>query len=208
MNARHLAPVDAVQMEQYPIPANEDLKGHRFVMFDHDRWLNSSTFLKMGPEVGWFHLNLIFLSQKQRPIGTLPDDDEELALLLRLDLARWKELRSRTMGPLHKWHRVLVGNEVRLAHPVVTEIALDTIEGRHLRARSAEEKAVYQRLKRIREALAELGCDKTVIGDEVLIQRLDVWLTDNSGSKRTKASYERALMHAAKEKWLVRSVSS
>jgi len=205
--AFHLSPVDADQIEQYPIPEDEDVKGHRFVMFDHDRWLNSATFLKMGPEVGWYHLNLIFLAQKQRPIGTLPDDDEELALMLRLDLGRWKELRSRAMGPLHKWTRVRVGNRFRLGHPVVTKIAMETVEGRHLRAKSNDEKAIYQRLKRIREGLIDLGCDRTVVGDEVLIQRLDAWLLDNVTGKRTKASYERAMMHAAAQKWLVRSVS-
>src|SRR5690606_21166460 len=90
-----LRPVDSDALDQYPIAEDEDLKGHRFVMFDHDRWLNSDTFLRMSAECGWFYLNLIFLSQKQRPIGTLPDDDELLASLLRIDLGRWKELRAR-----------------------------------------------------------------------------------------------------------------
>lgn len=202
-----LRPVDSDALDQYPIAEDEDLKGHRFVMFDHDRWLNSDTFLRMSAECGWFYLNLIFLSQKQRPIGTLPDDDELLASLLRIDLGRWKELRARQMGPLHKWRRVRCGNKIRLAHPVVTKIAEETVESRILRVQSNEEKAVYQRLKRLREGLLFLGCDKSVVADDVLVQRIDGWLTEHAPGKRTRASYERALMHAVAQKWMLRAVS-
>lgn len=193
--------VEISKLEEYPIAKDANMNGHRFVMFNHDRWLNSDTYLKMQPEVGWFFLNLIMLSQKQRPVGTLPDDDELLAKLLHLDLARWKDLKNRAMSPLRGWYPVNCEGERRLAHRVVTEFALEAVDGRIRHQQSNEEKAVYARRKRIREALAEFGCDKSVLADDVLIQRLDEWLTANCVGNRKKRDYERAVMHAAGQQW-------
>lgn len=200
-HARRVDLVDTGALEAYPIPKDANMNGHRFVMFNHDRWLNSDTYLRMQPEVGWFFINLIMLSQKQRPVGTLPDDDELLAKLLHLDLARWMDMRKRAMSPLHGWYLVDCEGERRLAHRVVTEFAIEALDGRIRHQQSNEEKAIYARMKRIREALTDFGCDKAVVADEVLVKRLDEWLSANCTGNRRKADYERALMHGAREKW-------
>ena len=199
--------VEVSSLEDYPIPKDANMNGHRFVMFSHDRWLNSDTYLKMQPDVGWFFLNLIMLAQKQRPVGTLPDDDEILAKLLRIDLAHWKDLRNRAMSPLRGWYPVNCEGERRLAHRVVTECALEAMDGRIRHQQSNEEKAVYARLRRIREAMAEYGCDKAMIADETLVARLDDWLRTNVAGNRRKPDYERALMHGARLKWFEMDVS-
>ena len=127
-NAVHL--VDADDIDIYPISSSERLDSHFFVPWNLKRW-RGSEFRRFGyadPEIGWFGMELFFLAQDETPIGTLPCDDEALAFLLRIPPARWRELNSRDVSPLHGWQRVHCDNgQVRLAHPVVTEVAMDAL---------------------------------------------------------------------------------
>jgi len=122
--------VDADDIDIYPISSAERLDAHFFVPWNLKRW-RGSEFRRFGyadPEVGWFGMELFFLAQDETPIGTLPCDDDALAFLLRIPPARWRELNSRDTSPLHNWHRVHCDNgRVRLAHPVVTEVAMDAL---------------------------------------------------------------------------------
>ena len=156
--------IDADELPVYPVDREERLEGHYFTKFWHDRWLNSQLHLTATLEVQACALNLFFLSQKQTPVGTLPDDDSILAKLLRIDLALWRVLRTRRITPLHGWSPCRCGDEIRLNHPVVTEVVLDAIARREARETSNSQKAVYQRLRRLREALGGLGCTKEVRG--------------------------------------------
>lgn len=122
--------VDADDIDIYPISSSERLDSHFFVPWNLKRW-RGSEFRRFGyadPEIGWFGMELFFLAQDETPIGTLPCDDDALAFLLRIPPARWRELNSRDVSPLHGWHRVHCDNgQVRLAHPVVTEVAMDAL---------------------------------------------------------------------------------
>lgn len=117
-------------LPEYPISASERLDSHYFVAWNLKRW-RGSEFRRHGyadPEVGWFGRELFDLCQDETPVGTLPCDAAALAFLLRISLSRWQELAAREVSPLFGWHKVRCDNgEVRLAHSVVTEIAVDAL---------------------------------------------------------------------------------
>lgn len=125
--------IDTGEIAVYPISASERLDSHFFVPWNLKRW-RGSEFRRFGyadPEVGWYGMELFFVAQDETPIGTLPCDDEALAFLLRVTPARWRDLNSRAVSPLHGWHRVQCDDgQVRLAHPVVTEVAMDALGGK------------------------------------------------------------------------------
>jgi hypothetical protein len=202
MLAQVAKPVLSADLPVYPIGRDVRLQSHYFTMIQHHRWLNSEMHLTADMAVQGAALNLFFVAQSQSPLGTLPNDDVVLSRLLRIDLTTWRGLRDRPMGALHRWHPCLCGDEVRLMHPVVLEVLQDAIARRDVREASNEEKAVDARLRRLRAALAELGCSKTVIADEVLIGRLDAWLVENVRGQRRASAYEAALAHAAAMGWL------
>ena len=136
--------VDADDIDIYPISSSERLDSHFFVPWNLKRW-RGSEFRRFGyadPEVGWFGRELFELSQDETPVGTLPADDEALAFLLRMPVARWRELRNRDVSPLHGWHLVHCDNQQkRLAHPVVTEVALEALRGKKKNdAKNADER--------------------------------------------------------------------
>ena len=89
-------------------------------------------------------------------------------------------------------------------HPVVLEVLQEAIGKRDERMLSNEEKALYARLKRIREALVDFGCDAAVTDDGVLIDRMDEWLTANCQGQRRRPVYARALAHAVAAGWMPR----
>lgn len=136
--------VDADDIDIYPISSSERLDSHFFVPWNLKRW-RGSEFRRFGyadPEIGWFGMELFFLAQDETPIGTLPCDDDALAFLLRIPPARWRELKTRDVSPLHGWRRVHCDNgQVRLAHPVVTEVAMDALGSKRRNdAKNADER--------------------------------------------------------------------
>ena len=168
--------IDAALLPEYPVPRSVRLDGHAFVKWQHIRWLNSRTFRLATWEVQGMARALFDLCQLQSPVGTLPDDDAELADMLRVSPERLRDLRRLDMGPLRNWVRCVSDGEVRLMHPVVTAQVQDAIERREVHELSREEKAVYARQKRLRENLGRLGLGADVLADDVLINRMDEWL--------------------------------
>jgi len=197
-----LRPVPVADLPDYPIPPGVRLDGNGFTKWQHMRWLNSASFRKMGWEAQGMHRALFDMAQMETPVGTLPDDDEELAVMLRIDARRVRELRVLEFGPLRHWVRCRCGDQVRLMHPVVLEQVRDAIERRETRALSNAEKAVYARRRRLREALAALGLDAAVLADELLIERIDDWIGKR---RRTDAVYAQALLHAQAMRWFAPS---
>lgn len=177
------------------------MAGHFFTMWDHVRWLNSTMYRKATPESQCHFMNLCFMAQTQRPVGTLPADDSELAHMLRLPTERWTELRRMEFGPLRHWERCMCDGEVRLFHPVVLEVALDALGRREAREASNAEKAITMRIVRLREALGKLKMPKDALADDVLIERMDQWLLDHHKGQRRMPAYERVIIHAASQKW-------
>ena len=192
-------------LEQYPISVDERLDAHAFVKWMHHRWMSSRTFKLASWEAQGMARALFDMAQSESPVGTLPDDDAELAYMLRVHPHQMAELRRAEFGPLRGWHRCLCGNVVRLMHKVVLEQVQDAIERRDTRALSADGKAEYQRIKRLREALKGLGLDDAVLADDHLIARMDAWLKENRKGRRNPAAYEAVMIAAARGQWFAPS---
>jgi hypothetical protein len=186
----------------YPIERDVRLPGHHFIKWDFNRWLNSAFFLTASYEVQGVGRALFDIAQNQTPLGTLPDDDLQLARLLHLDVDSWKELRARPIGPLHKWFRVGCGNEVRLGHPEVLAVLQDAISGREQRDLSREERAEVMRIERLAKGMAKAGLGSAQISDRALLTRIDDWLKQSVRGNRTAAAYEQAFQHAVRQRWI------
>lgn len=185
----------------YPVARGVRLDGHSFVKWQHLRWLSSRSFRLCSWEVQGMARALFDLCQLESPVGTLPDDDAELAQMLRVDVRRMAELRRMEFGPLRNWRPCLADGEVRLMHDVVLAQVQDAIERREIHELSKEDKATYQRLKRLREALRGMGLSDDVLSDDRLIGRMDDWLKQACKGNRKANHYEAALMHAVAQGW-------
>lgn len=202
--ARHLRPVGndgAGGLPEYPISASERLDSHYFVQFNHDRY-DRSDFRRMSyrdPEVGFFGLELFFKSHGEAPLGTLPRDPEALAFLLGLSLEKWQSLTERRFSPLYNWHPVVCDNgDVRLAHPVVTEVMQAALEGHREHKASNEEKAVVMRRRRLKDALKKSGCSDELCADDVAVAWLDDWLAEHHRGRRQMPQFQASIGRALK----------
>lgn len=199
--AAALSVVGHNHLEEYPIPRAVRMDGNSFVKWQHLRWLSSKMSRRASWEVQGMARALFDMAQTQSPVGTLPDDDEDLADMLRVTTARWRELRAMEFGPLRNWVPCLSEGERRLMHPVVLEQVRDVLERRELHELSKEEKAVVMRKKRLREAMKQLGLTDAVLADNLLMDRMDDWLKGHCKGNRTKRHYEEAIMHAVRQGW-------
>lgn len=211
MSAVRAANLQAVSIDDlpvYPISCDERLDGNHFVKWATNRWLASKTFKLMPWEMQGMARGLFDMCQNESPVGTLPDDDDELAFMLRVDARRMRELRPLEYGPLRNWTRCLCpgqGNgRIRLMHHVVLEQVRDVLDRRSLALLSKDEKAVAMRLERLRKALLAQGCSKEVVADDVLIQRMDEWLNVARKGRRTEVVYRSGLLHAVQSGWIGR----
>lgn len=193
--------VDIDDLPEYPLDQDVRLSSHYFTMIEHHRWLNSALRLSSGLEVQGAALNLYFIAQSQTPVGTLPDDDAILSRLLYTDLVTWQALRNRPFGALHHWTRCRCGSEIRLMHPVVLEGVLNALNRRETREASKDDRAVVARMQRLKEALVKMGCAKDVVGDDVLLERMEAWLFEHWKRRRTPEAYIAVLEYASKMKW-------
>jgi hypothetical protein len=204
MAAQHLTVIeDGAGIPVYEIGPEERLDGNSFVKWNTGRWMASRTFKLMPWEMQGMARALFDFCQSETPVGTLPNEDDELAVMLRVDTRRIKELRALEFGPLRNWTPCLCDGRVRLMHRVVVEQVKDAIERRAMAALSKEEKAVAMRLDRLRKGLMKEGWSKDVVRDDVLIQRIDDWLMEHrKGGKRTEAVYRSAMLEAVRQRWI------
>lgn len=160
----------------YPLELGQRLKGDWFPLY-FDRLLGSRFATTVDRDAAFVGVVLWAEAMRQDPAGTLPDDDVELAHLAGCgrDLADWRDLRAR--GALYRWQRYLcegeVEDRVRLGHPVLAEVARETVE--RIRQKSEEsargaERALMSRLrKKMRAAGAHAGfTEREDIVDAVL----------------------------------------
>jgi hypothetical protein len=148
-------------------------------------------------EVQGVALALYCIAQNQSPMGTLPADDVLLARLLRIDFARWQDLRRAAVSPLHGWYTADCEGEVRWVHPVVLEMLIDAQSRAESRRLSNEERAVQMRIERLRAALAEMGVDKAILDNRLFIEAMDEWLEVNWKKRRNSLAYSRLLNWAS-----------
>jgi len=199
----HLQPVAGTELPDYPIAREERLPELAFVKWVPSRWLNSSGHIKCSYEVQGMARALFDIATAQSPIGTLPDDDEELAKLLRLDHGHWVTMRAlRDRGPLRNWQRCRSEGEVRLMHHVVTEQLLDVLARRETRELSRAAQAEAKRFDRLAQGLKGIGVDPAVTQDGILLKRMDDWLVATWRGNRTMAAYMAAIEQAVHEGWI------
>ena len=200
--APHLTVITQETLPVYEISAEERLDGNSFVKWHTSRWLASKTFKLMTWDMQGMARALFDMCQTETPVGTLPDDDDELAFMLRVDVRRIVELRRMEFGPLRNWTRCLCGNSVRLMHPVVLEQVRDALERRQIKALSDQEKAVAMRLERLRKGLLAEDWPKDAVRDDVLIGRMDEWLLQHRKGRRGRDAYRAVILEAMRLKWI------
>lgn len=199
------APLQLIEdgdLPDYPIGSDERLNNW-FMQFDIDRWLGSRMRLLATLAVRAVYLDLLFEAQRQNPVGTLPVDRRMLARLAQLSSDEFEALCRHDPSPLHHWAPCRTDRgEVRLAHPVVTDMLLAQLAGREARQARASADAERKRIARLRAAMAAHGIHEGVCRDDVLVQRIDRWLCERfPNGRRTITQYEAAFIHAAQKGW-------
>lgn len=188
-----LSLTEGAELAEYPISADERLDSHYFLMLNHKRLLSSRFWLLGQPDVKSYGVSLWCHAQNQTPVGTLPDDDEELSALLSIDLAKWIDLRKREISPLYKWVPCLCAGEVRLMHPVITEVALEAVNSKRRNVANREAERHRKRLKSLEARIPAAGGTKGMADNPMYIERLDDWLLGNSDGNRTLAKLKEGM---------------
>lgn len=123
-------------------PADCDLRGLEWMPFFGDRLFGSETWLMASPEGRCAALALWWAAWKQRPAGSIPDQDRALAQLSGYGMAvkAWQAVRGEA---LRGWVKCADG---RLYHPVVCDLARDAMERR---SKERERKATLRARKNV-----------------------------------------------------------
>ncbi|MEP3778949.1 MAG: hypothetical protein ABJM82_18185 [Shimia thalassica] len=182
--------VDSDDLPGYPFTSDDQLGAHFFIAWHHREWLNSAMRLKGTPESRAIYFDLICVAQDQKPVGTLPDDDEQLAKLAGVPESHFRALRALEYGPLHKWQRCLCGGEIRLFHPRVLEMVSDAVSRKETNRARVEAANNEKRLQRLRKVLTGYSAD--LAKNDAAILFMDEWLVERT-SYRTASWVERAI---------------
>jgi len=186
-----LRAVDVAELEEYPLGAEDRLESHFFIAWEHRRWLNSEMRLKGAEEARALYFDLICLSQDQSPVGTLPDDSEQLAKLLGVEEARFRRLCDTPYGPLHHWEPCLCDGVIRLMHPVVLRMVLDA------RARKQDNRARMEaanrqkRVQRLRQVVGGIHAD--LAKNDAAVLWIDEWLEGQGCTYRSISWVQNAI---------------
>jgi hypothetical protein len=199
--------IEPAALPVYPIERDERLPELAFIKWQPSRWLNSSGHLKCTYEVQGVARALFDLATAQSPIGTLPDDDEELAALLRMPLNHWGALRSMgERGPLRNWVPCLCPGkgtgEIRLQHHVVLASLQDVLLRREARETGRGRQVVNKRVQRLRAGMMAAGIGPMQADDPVLMKRLDDFLEQTVNGNRMPNHYQAAFEHAVRQGWV------
>lgn len=168
---------DGRDLPLYPIPSDVRL-AHYFLTWHFDRWLGSELRLTGDLAVRALALDLFFIAQRQLPVGTLPDDDRQLARLLMIDEPAWRGYRSMDPSPLHNWTQcVCDGGEVRLMHPVVLEVAEEALSRRTQRLQASKEGVARRKRNRVVSLIGKIS--SRAAGNAELVEFVWDWLCAN-----------------------------
>jgi len=195
ISTAHLQPVVTDAMPEYPISTGDRLDSHFFLQWNLKRWRASEFRRKVDPEVGWYGMQLFFIAQDETPVGTLPCDDEQLAYELRLPLERWRALLDRKITPLHNWHRVRCDNgEVRLAHPVVTEVAVEAVKSKRKNQSNQAGRMRAKRLKDLGKMMEERIGAGQLLRNGGFLERFNDWIEDNYPDTQRREAFIRSAL--------------
>lgn len=190
-----VGPVDLDALPEYPISAEDRLDSHFFVQWNLKRWRKSAFRNLAEPEVGWFGFLLFCEAHDETPVGTLPIDDRLLARSLNLPIERWQSLCNRDVSPLHNWTRVRCDNgEIRLAHPVVTEVALEALRGSRRNRADRDDRRRAKRIKDLREMIEKRIQASQLLRDPSFIDRFNDWLEERYPDTQRRETFIRTAL--------------
>jgi hypothetical protein len=183
---------DARDLPEYAIPSDVRLDSHYFIPWNLKRWRKSVLRQLADPDVGWFAFNLFCEAHDETPLGTLPNDETLLARALGLGVDQWRKLCKREITPLHGWAPVRCDTgEVRLAHPVVTEVVQDALKS-SLRARAqAEERRRAKRLKDLAEMIEKRIGAGQLLRMPGFLDRFNDWLEERHPEAQRREAFVR-----------------
>lgn len=193
---RNLQPINTDELPEYPISADDRLDSHFFIQWNLKRWRKSEFRQLAEPEVGWFGFLLFCEAHDETPVGTLPTDERLLAKALGISVERWRQLCDREITPLHNWSLARCDNgEIRLAHPVATEVAREALKTRRKNQSDAEQRRRAKRLKDLREMIEKrIGAGQLLRSPEFL-ERFDDWLEEHHPQAQRRESLVRSALN-------------
>lgn len=194
-------PAEFEEISLYPLKQGETLTQHDWVEMQHVKLLGSGWRAAMNrvPAAGYFGFILWMESMRQDPAGTLPDDDDQLAMLAGFgrDVEGWRAMRAD--GALYGWGPCLVEDDARdvprrrLSHRTVEEIACRGV-GR-LRKRQAGQSDGTRRVRvsRLRKHFGALHVSRALHDDEAFCDHVLAWL-DGRSLSASRVNVEACLM--------------
>lgn len=194
-NFKPFAPVDFDALPEYPRDlVDAGPSADHFIRLFHHRWLNSALHLRASMRVQGMALNLFMFARQQNPLGSLPNDRDMLARLLRVSPGEWSDALTEAPGPLHGWRQYRGPQGVVLGHAVVIEEALDSLARRAEREMSRTSRAEAARLTRLREVVTDMGRDYARVYDAAdKLAALDAWLTEHHRGRRVRPQLDSSI---------------
>lgn len=192
---RQLGLVATDDLPEYPISCEDRLDAHFFVPWNIKRFRKSVFRNLCEPDVGWYGFLLFLESHDETPIGTLPTDDRLLAKAIGISVDLWQSLCQRSITPLHNWHRVRCDNgEIRLAHPVVQEVALEAMKSSRKNRAERDERKRAKRVKDLREMIeTRIGAGQ-LLRDPTFVDRFNDWLETRYPDNQRREPFIRAAL--------------
>ena len=187
----HLSAVDVGDLDVYPLSEEERIDSHRFIPWEHRRWLTSDMALNGAPECRAYYFDLICHSLNHTPPGTLPTDLDLLARLLRVDAKHFSQLCRLDFGPLHNWRPCRCGDKLRLYHPTVLRVLTEAMARREDHRARSEAAVVAKRQLRLRQALA--GYHSDLAKNDAAVLWVDQWLIEQGCGYRAASWIEKAI---------------
>lgn len=171
--------VEVGELPEYPISAEDRLDSHFFIAWNLKRWRKSAFRQLAEPEVGWFGFLLFCEAHDETPVGTLPTDERLLAKALGIPIDHWRRLEDRNITPLHNWSKVQCDNgEIRLAHPVVTEVTLQAMKTRRVHQANTEARRRAKRIKDLHEMIEKRIGAAQLLRAPQFLDRFNDWLEE------------------------------
>lgn len=187
-----LTVVGSIDLPEYPIDKSERLESHFYVEWHFNRWLSSAFRLLADPAVRGIGFDLFCAAQNEAPVGTLPCDERLLCRLAGVDLETWHRLNQLDITPLHNWTPCRCGDERRLMHPVVTEMAEKALKSKRAASERARARRDAKRLKDLQGQVEAVGGGR-VLKHPGNLERIDVFLSENHTGNRTEQAVRNAL---------------
>lgn len=191
MTSTYIRPVESGDYPEYPLGCSDNLAGHTFLAWDIDDWLYSEMRLKGSEECRALYFDLIVFSQKQKPVGTLPNDMESLAKILGIDESRFRRLSEMQFGPLYKWKPCVCDGEVRLMHARVLQMVLEATARKHSNRARNDAANASKRKERLRIAISQFHAE--LAKNDAAILWMDDYLVEQGVGYRTAKIIEGAM---------------